>query len=412
MDCLIVCNFKFPWNRGIDRTVQAFKTLGFNVSVLAHSTLSDEREKYNAANIVIMESVVRGSILKRMLSYRLGLNPVWLVSIFLTIKRVKPVFVLVREIHLVPYVWVVAKIFNTPVLLDMREALPYAVMVYGKSNLSHYITRNSYIVKMYEKLSLYLSDHIYVVCRSQVDRLTKYRKKVSVVHNSVTAQYCDTALDVYYKKYKSFGSDNLYANRNHIVFFGELSKYRHIEIVLEAVVEARRRGIEMKLTIFGEGEKEYVQALKNISMGKESISLNKYIDHKDIPCEMAKYGFGLIPYPLSQHVAHTVAGKYYEYIATGLPIISTRIPDIVEDINKYQHGFLFDSSSKFIDQISLLKVFSVINEITKEQYLELIVRSNKCFVEQYLPKNTVKEYKYGIDRMAKNEKNLTSRRVD
>lgn len=63
-----------------------------------------------------------------------------------------------------------------------------------------------------------------------------------------------------------------------------------------------------------------------------NIELRKAVKHSEIPKLMMTFDYGLIPFKLNELTSSVDPVKYYEYIAAGLPVISTSFGEM-----KYRH---------------------------------------------------------------------------
>lgn len=65
-------------------------------------------------------------------------------------------------------------------------------------------------------------------------------------------------------------------------------------------------------------------ALRNLP----NVHLLGGVPHSELPALLASFDVGLIPYTLDEFTAFTFPSKLAEYLAAGLPIVSTRLPEL------------------------------------------------------------------------------------
>ena len=393
MNILLVCNFQFPWNRGIDRAVLSFKENGHEVSVAA-STVPPASSYENARLYGLADYCAGAGWLKKILSIRNGLNPTWLFFLLHVGRREKVDALVVREIHVVPMAWIASKFIGARLLLDMREAMPFAVQEYGKSSLLHYITRNHYLVFLYEKLSVLLSQHIFVVCQAQVNRLNEAhrisRTRLSVVPNTVNTDFAERGSRSFSSSLKKPAE-----LRQQFVYFGYLSPFRNVDKLIQVFGEIAPDGFEF--TVYCDGDPEALKATKQTASRYGNVHIKPFVAPESVAEEMSKFGFGVIPYEPSAHVNSTVPGKYYEYLAVGLPLVSTKIDEVESDVNAYGIGYVVADVTDS-DEVSAL--LSEISAMSEQEYIGMRKAVQSCFAEQYKPEKAWAAYEHGLRKVS------------
>jgi glycosyltransferase involved in cell wall biosynthesis len=70
-------------------------------------------------------------------------------------------------------------------------------------------------------------------------------------------------------------------------------------------------------------------------------------DYADLPAVMAGFDVALMPFALNEATRSISPTKTLEYLAAGLPVVSTRVPDVVADYAEVVH--LADDGASFAD---------------------------------------------------------------
>ncbi|MBI5613915.1 glycosyltransferase [Candidatus Gottesmanbacteria bacterium] len=130
--------------------------------------------------------------------------------------------------------------------------------------------------------------------------------------------------------------------RFHVAHMGHLTKKQGVQLVIEAIPEVLTKVPEFHFDIFGAGE--YEKTLKELSarLNVDSfVTFHGYIeDHHSLEIKLSTCSLGIAPYVDTQDnfIRHTDPGKVKAYLAAGLPIVITKVPDVWKDIEKNKCG--------------------------------------------------------------------------
>ena len=141
---------------------------------------------------------------------------------------------------------------------------------------------------------------------------------------------------------------------NQILFVGSILKSKGIEDLLQAILNLKDRHRRIKLTIIGDGEKEYMdKILRYINNGglKENIELLGFKGREEVANVLSKSCMLVLPSHMD-----TAPNVIREAMAVGIPVVATKvggIPDMVED---GKTGFLVNCKdvNSLADRISIL----------------------------------------------------------
>lgn len=109
------------------------------------------------------------------------------------------------------------------------------------------------------------------------------------------------------------------------VYAGALYSERNLLSLCEAMVNARREGLDVRLRIVGNGpQRRELEAFAG-GIEKDAIMVCAAVPYCEMPALLAAAHIGVLPFPnrLAFRVSSPV--KMYEYMAAGLPILATRI---------------------------------------------------------------------------------------
>jgi glycosyltransferase involved in cell wall biosynthesis len=148
-------------------------------------------------------------------------------------------------------------------------------------------------------------------------------------------------------------------NRFKLVFMGHLVKKKGIELIINSLPDLLQNYPQITLTIIGTGEEEI--NLKRLTQKlnlQEKVFFTGYIkDHKKVEEAIANCGIGLAPYvpDPNSYTFFSEVGKVKIYLACGLPILITNVPEIALELQKEDAGIIFDYNKKsFINQLTKL----------------------------------------------------------
>lgn len=173
--------------------------------------------------------------------------------------------------------------------------------------------------------------------------------------------------------------------KNSIVFAGNLSYSVDFKPLLSALQKIKKEKIDFVFDIYGEGELRKRLQGQVVKLGLEkNIFFKGVIDNKTLIQEILPiYMIGVCPYITKRNVTHfdhmfqgvDLTSKLVEYIAAGLPIITTKLYDAFQIIEKKKIGFLVKSTDEWY--LAIKKLLSNYN-----LYLEY-QRNALKFAENY-----------------------------
>jgi len=108
------------------------------------------------------------------------------------------------------------------------------------------------------------------------------------------------------------------------IYIGSLAKGRNLDVFARAVIKANRLGMRFSLFCVGEGDN--VRDL--IALGEESdgyVAVYPAVPHDQIQEWLAKAHIGVLPFPDEEKFRVSSPIKLFEYMAAGMPVLTTRI---------------------------------------------------------------------------------------
>jgi hypothetical protein len=196
-------------------------------------------------------------------------------------------------------------------------------------------------------------------------------------------------LDGMVEKEKNFVRGILPSPLSIILYSGNLNEQYGIALLVKAFLSANLNDYE--LHIYGGGD--YQDTLRKLSNKHPSL---KYFGVQSLPIILeaqAKAKFLINPRPLDSHYLHySFPSKLYEYIGSGRPLITTKIPNIPIEIKNYLEYFTHDTIESFKE--TLMKV-------TQSNYEVFLKRAKlaKDFIDEH--KNHLKQTRSVMELLKK-----------
>lgn len=139
-------------------------------------------------------------------------------------------------------------------------------------------------------------------------------------------------------------------------FLGTLKPWHGVSVLVQAWSILRKRGYNTRLLIVGDGPQYELLNDEITKLGlAEYVQFTGAILPEDVPQLLAKMDVAVAPYPYMEQFYFSPL-KIYEYMAAGLPIISTRVGHLETVVDDNHNGLLVepDNPEKMADVIAQL----------------------------------------------------------
>jgi len=149
-----------------------------------------------------------------------------------------------------------------------------------------------------------------------------------------------------------FKPKNVKIKKKIAVYHGVLSDYK---INLNFLYRVIKNNYETEFWIVGEErENQNSQIIKKIKRLRNTKFFG-YIPYKKIPTILSRCSIGLLPLKINKYTEHMSPMKYYEYISSGLYVISTKF-EFMKNLKKNSRTFVTNDLSKFSQKIKKYKL--------------------------------------------------------
>jgi len=147
-------------------------------------------------------------------------------------------------------------------------------------------------------------------------------------------------------------------NRKKLIFLGGMRPVMGIELILESFKNVLKKVPGATLLLIGGGS--HLEKYKELS---SKLGLAKYVNftgfiesHDDVDDLFCTGAVGLAPFApdKSSYEYYSDVGKPKAYLAAGMPVIITRVPEIADEIEKKGAGIVINYSEKELTRAMLI----------------------------------------------------------
>ncbi len=139
-------------------------------------------------------------------------------------------------------------------------------------------------------------------------------------------------------------------DKGKIVFLGHLRSGQGIEMLISAMGEVVKEVKRAHLLIIGGGmlENGLKSKVKGLGLDKK-IKITGFVkEYDDVKRFMRDGAIAVAPYVDDEntYTRYTDPGKPKDYLASGMPVVITKVPQVAYEIEKYKCGFAIDYNKK------------------------------------------------------------------
>jgi glycosyltransferase involved in cell wall biosynthesis len=119
----------------------------------------------------------------------------------------------------------------------------------------------------------------------------------------------------------------------HLIYVGLLQHERNLFSLVEAVERANAQGLSFRLSLAGKGPERSALVQSTLHMDGRVRILDP-VPHNKVPRLLSQAHVGVLAFPDEEKFRVSSPIKLFEYVASGMPILATRIAchtDVVED---------------------------------------------------------------------------------
>ncbi|MCH7724343.1 MAG: glycosyltransferase family 4 protein [Bacteroidetes bacterium] len=374
----------YPGDPRIRRQAEALDEAGYEVDILCrYSGKQPPKERIgNVTAYRIMNAPSRENKIFYFLQSIVFLAVAFFRLLILSItKRYK-----VIQAHNLPdyliFTGVFHKIFGVKLILDIHDP---SVDLFeekwpGKKNKAL-----KFLMAKAEKYSCKLADKLITVTNTCKERLVERGNppdKITLILNTANEGLFE------------FNSERRFreiTNGVKLIYHGTIAERFGLHNVISAMPILLKDVPDSILNIYGRYEGSYLIKLKNLVSDlnlSENVNLNGRINREQIPSLINNHDIGIVPYLQTDYMNLSLPTKAFEYIAAGLPLVSTKLKDLYETFDDNCIKYIDESDPKqFAGAISFIcfnpglsknrveaayqKLSEISGKVMKERYISL-----------------------------------------
>ncbi|MFL5537800.1 MAG: glycosyltransferase [Longimicrobiaceae bacterium] len=335
----------YPWDVRAEKVCAALTAAGHRVHLAARNRarlpLLERRPEATVHRMPPLPGV--GARLDGLLSVPAFFNPRGLRHLAATVDAARAEVVVVRDLPLAPAALRVAGARGLPVVLDMAENYPAMLRQSwdaGRARPFDVLARNPRLAAAVERAVLPRMDRVLVVVRESGERVRALGvdpARIAVVSNTPPR-----ARAARRRARRAEPGAPL-----ELVYLGLMEVHRGVGELLEAVALLRSRGVAVRLRLVGDGRDLPLFRARAEALGLEddSVEWMGRLPHAEALRAVAGADAGVVPHRADGSWNTTIPNKLFDYMAAGLPVVSSDAVPAARVLGETGAGVVFRSGS-------------------------------------------------------------------
>jgi len=331
----------YPWDVRVEKISKVCLDMGLSVDLICRSG-GGRPEVEKKGQLRIHRVGIATSRLGKLWSYPLFFSPVWWEKASSVIYENSPSVLIVRDIPLaMTAIWLGAK-FRIPVVLDMAENYPAALIAYQNPAYKPFLIGDGYLPRAYERWVVKRVDHILVVADEQVERLCKLgvsKEKICLIRNTPDLNFFTSSsreTQPLVNKLKSIHPFFLY--------IGKIDIHRGVELMIRSLLHVIKGYPKAGLVLVGDGkEKTSLEKLVKRLRLQDHVFFTDWVSHNQLPAYIRASTICCIPHLKSEHTDTTIPNKLFDYMGFGKAIVTSNLNPVRRIVESVGCGNSFES---------------------------------------------------------------------
>jgi glycosyltransferase involved in cell wall biosynthesis len=289
---------------------------------------------------------------------------------FYNLKKPDVIILSSMSIFPLPAVLFLKKYYGAKFIFELRDLWPLTP-IHLKG-----VSKNNVLIKLMfylEKLAFKKADHIVSTLeesRSYIDSISNRPNKLKIIPNGTSSHYIQNKLKINKGNIK-------------IVYAGSFGIANALDPLIQ-FLEKNKFPENVEFHFYGDGYEK--QQVEEKLKGLKNIFFNNKIPRDRLIKILPDFDFGYVAWHNVSLYDYGVSGqKYYDYMASGLPILSAS-GKIKDSVYKFGCGLQFENNSKAIEN-GILKISKM-----KRQDFRLMGQKGLDQIQNYTYENLAKNY--------------------
>jgi len=281
--------------------------------------------------------------------------------------------------HLI-FIGIIQKLFGVHLILDIHDLTVELFEEKWSGNKNLFLKS---IVKIIEKASCRFADKVITVTRTCKERLIDR----GVPEGKITLVLNTPNTDIFsFKPNKEY---NMIDKNAKLIYHGTVARRFGLHIAIDAMPYILKAIPNTKMLVYGQYDEVYkdklIERIKKLKL-EDYVLLNGVIKREQIPDLLFNSDIGLVPYLSNDYMNLALPTKAFEYIATGVPVVSTFLDDLSKTFSEKSISFMKGTEPKDLAEKVIELCFN--SEKRKKQvknaYEEMKLISGKVMAERYV----------------------------
>lgn len=313
----------YPWDVRVEKVCLTLTAAGHDVHIVARNRAgAPEREHRPEATVHRMPRWRRARRLDDALGFPAFFNPRWVGHLERTVQALQPDVIIARDLPLCPTAIQVGRRSGVPVIQDMAEHYPAMIReIYevGRQRPIDYVVRNPRVVEAVERYCIRHCERTIVVVEEMRDRLISLGvpvRRIDVVSNTPPVARTRVARPPAREPDAPL----------RLVYLGIMEIPRGIEDLVAAAALLQRNGVRVQVDLVGTGRDlaMFEEQARALGVHGASVRFHGYVSsHERALSVIADADIGVLPHRRCAHWDHTIPNKLFDYMAVGLPVITS-----------------------------------------------------------------------------------------
>ncbi|GAC1648817.1 MAG: hypothetical protein NVS4B3_04910 [Gemmatimonadaceae bacterium] len=354
----------YPWDVRVEKVCATLTVHGYDVHIVARNRAGAPESECRMEGTVHRMPAWRW--VPRAVDAALGFpaffNPRWLRHLRRVMRQTGALVIIVRDVPLAPAALSVARWFGCPVVLDMAENYPAMTQEtwdVRRQRFVDYVVRNPRVVAAVERWCLRRVHSVLAVVEESAARVRALgvpADRVYVVSNTPPlaraagpARPASTALSA----------------PLHLVYLGLLEIPRGVMDLIDAVALLRSCGRAVRATIIGDGRDAalFRERTSRLHIGDDAVTFTGYVERGDALELVGQADVGVVPHHASELWNTTVPNKLFDYMAAGLPVVTSDAVPAARIVRECNAGEVFRSGDARSLAVAVDRIFTLVTRV-------------------------------------------------